>query len=110
MDSSFLSRTTRTALVALALAYAPSALAQPAPTPPPGEKPAPPPAPGAVAEARKLSDAFVSVAERVSPSVVQIDVTARDENADQVTRLFGKNQDSPIARGTGSGVIFTADG
>ena len=37
-------------------------------------------------------------------------MTARDENADQVTRFFGKNQDSPIARGTGSGVIFTADG
>jgi S1-C subfamily serine protease len=64
----------------------------------------------AQAEARKLSDGFVAVAERVSPSVVQIDVTSRDENADQLTRLFGRNQDSPIARGTGSGVIFTADG
>ena len=32
-------------------------------------------------EARKLSDAFVSVAERVSPSVVQIDVSVRDESA-----------------------------
>jgi Do/DeqQ family serine protease len=42
--------------------------------------------------------------------VVQIDVTARDEAADQVTRFFGQNQDSPIARGTGSGVLFTADG
>ncbi|MBX3190115.1 MAG: trypsin-like peptidase domain-containing protein [Labilithrix sp.] len=74
---------------------------------------APPPAaaaPAAVAEARKLSDAFVAVAERVSPSVVQIDVTARDDSSDQISRLFGKNQDSPVARGTGSGVVFTADG
>jgi S1-C subfamily serine protease len=97
--------------VALALALAstvvaPVAFAQQAPA----EKPAPVAAPAAVAEARKLSDAFVSVAERVSPSVVQIDVTARDESADQITRFFGKNQDSPVARGTGSGVVFTADG
>lgn len=93
--------------LALALTtLAPSALAQQGPA----DKPAPTAAPGAVAEARKLSDAFVSVAERVSPSVVQIDVTARDESADQITRFFGKNQDSPIARGTGSGVVFTPDG
>src|SRR5690349_8043326 len=68
------------------LVSAPSAFAQGADKPPPA-------APGALAEARKLSDAFVSVAERVSPSVVQIDVTARDESADQITRFFGKNQD-----------------
>jgi serine protease Do len=108
-----LTRTARRARRALTVAsvlamtaLAPSAFAQATP----GDKPPPPAAPGAVAEARKLSDAFVSVAEKVSPSVVQIDVTARDESADQITRFFGKNQDSPIARGTGSGVIFTADG
>jgi len=76
------------------------------------DKPPPvtPQAAAAQAEAKKLSDGFVSVADRVSPAVVQIDVTARDENADQVLRFFGKNQDSPVARGTGSGVVFTSDG
>jgi S1-C subfamily serine protease len=69
-----------------------------------------PQAVAAQAEAKRLSDGFVSVADRVSPAVVQIDVTARDENADQVLRFFGRNQDSPIAHGTGSGVIFTPDG
>ena len=115
--SSLVARSGRTALFVVGLtALAGTAFAQPAQgdkpadKPPAADKPPPPPAPGAVAEARKLSDAFVSVAERVSPSVVQIDVTARDESADQITRFFGKNQDTPIARGTGSGVIFTADG
>jgi serine protease Do len=86
------------AVVAFVLTLSSAAFAQQ--TPPSAAK----------AEAAKLSDAFVSVAEKVSPSVVQIEVTARDENADQLSRLFGQHQDSPIARGTGSGVIISADG
>jgi len=65
--------------------------------------------PSTPTEARKLSDAFVQVADKVSPSVVQIEVTAREE-PDPLTKMFGRTQDSPIARGTGSGVVFTQDG
>jgi serine protease Do len=62
-------------------------------------------------EARKLSDAFVGVAEKVSPSVVQLDVTVRDENADTIGKLLGRRgTDSPVSRGLGSGVIFSTDG
>ncbi len=118
---------TRSALV-LALVLLPSlvskeALAQPV-QPPATTQPAvavkpdgPAPTPqspahiqAAQSEARKLSDAFVAVADKVGSAVVQIEVTARDESADQVSRFFGRNGEGPIARGTGSGVIFTADG
>jgi serine protease Do len=61
-------------------------------------------------EARRLSDAFVNVAERVSPSVVQIDVTSREQSSDPLTRMLGGGDASPVARGTGSGVVFTPDG
>jgi serine protease Do len=87
------------------------AAAQPAPGQPAPPAPSPAQLQASQAEARRLSDAFSSVAERVSPSVVQIDVTSRDENPDSAARLFGRtNGDSPIARGTGSGVVFTPDG
>jgi S1-C subfamily serine protease len=62
-------------------------------------------------EARRLSDAFAGVAEKVSPSVVQIEVAVR-EQTQQVVRWY-KNPSSgetPVQRGMGSGVIFTADG
>jgi len=63
------------------------------------------------AEARRLSEGFVAVADRVSPSVVQIDVTTHDEKADIIGRMLGRGgADEPIARGMGSGVVFTPDG
>ena len=64
------------------------------------------------AEAKKLSDAFVAVAEKVSPSVVQIEVTSHDENPDDVLRWIGHGGrgDTPIAHSTGAGVIFTDGG
>jgi Do/DeqQ family serine protease len=63
------------------------------------------------AEARRLSEGFVAVADRVSPSVVQIDVTARDEKADLLSHMLGHGGgDEAIARGMGSGVVFTPDG
>jgi len=68
------------------------------------------------AEARRLSEGFVAVADRASPSVVQIYVTARDEKADLLARMFGAGQggagqgDDPVAHGMGSGVVLSPDG
>jgi Do/DeqQ family serine protease len=75
----------------------------------------PPPTPAQVqastAEARRLSDAFVAVAERVSPSVVMVDVTARDEKVELLSHFFGRSgAGEPVARGMGSGVVYSADG
>ncbi|NOU34158.1 MAG: PDZ domain-containing protein [Polyangiaceae bacterium] len=91
-----------------------TALAQPAPKVAPKAAPAAEVAPvnaASQAEARKLSDAFVNVAERVSPSVVQIDVTTREESRDSLSHIFGKGgSDTAVSRGLGSGVVFTQDG
>jgi Do/DeqQ family serine protease len=63
------------------------------------------------AEARRMSDAFVAVAERVSPSVVMVDVTARDEKVELLSHFFGRSGAAePVARGMGSGVVYSADG
>src|SRR5580704_14974006 len=104
------------ASLAAASAVAP-ALAQPARPPAGAPAAAPVPTPAQVqastAEARRLSDGFVAVADRVGPSVVQIDVTARDEKADLFSRFLGRSAaggDGPVARGMGSGVVFSADG
>jgi Do/DeqQ family serine protease len=63
------------------------------------------------AEARRLSDAFASVADKVSPSVVQIEVAVR-EQSEQTARWYKNtpSTETPVQRGMGSGVIFNADG
>jgi serine protease Do len=77
---------------------------------PTGARP-PPQVAQSQAEAQRLSDAFVFVADKVGPSVVQIDVTERDQRQDPLIRWLGSNGgEPPIARGTGSGVVFSADG
>jgi Do/DeqQ family serine protease len=81
-------------------------------TPAPPAVPTPAQVQASTAEARRLSEGFVAVADRVSPTVVQIDVTARSEKADAMARFFGRGGggDEPIARAMGSGVVFTPDG
>jgi S1-C subfamily serine protease len=63
------------------------------------------PAPAAV-QLRALGNAFVEVAEKVSPTVVQIEVAIAKPEA-TATRWI---KDDAVARGMGSGVIFSADG
>jgi Do/DeqQ family serine protease len=68
--------------------------------------------PTAPIEARRLSEGFAAVAEKVSPSVVQIEVTVR-EPAPQSIRWYKSPSgtgETPIQRGMGSGVIFNTDG
>jgi Do/DeqQ family serine protease len=113
-----MSPSVRAAALPLALAFialASSAFAQspaPAASPPPAvSMPTPAQVQASTAEAKRLSEGFVAVAERASPSVVQIDVTARDEQADVLSRFFGHaGGEEPVARGMGSGVVFTPDG
>src|SRR5690242_420724 len=100
-----MSRTLRIFPGALILAFAGVASAEPTTTTT-TTAPAPAQVQAAKAEALKLSDAFVSVAEKVSPAVVQIDVTTRDDNEAQLSRALGLgDSNSPIHRGMGSGVL-----
>ena len=69
-------------------------------------------APTAPIEARRLSEGFAAVAEKVSPSVVQIEVTVR-EPTPQTIRWYKSPSgtgETPIQRGMGSGVIFNTYG
>jgi serine protease Do len=58
------------------------------------------------ADARRLGEAFSDIAERVSPSVVQIDVTVGSET-NSPFRWFRADG---VQRGMGSGVVFSTDG
>jgi Do/DeqQ family serine protease len=120
MSSSLRVLASSLALFASALASSPT-FAQSAPAPrvaaaaapaPPPPVPTPAQVQASTAEARRLSEGFVAVAERASPSVVQIDVTVRDQRADLLAHVFGSGSggEDPVARGMGSGVVFTPDG
>ncbi len=61
-------------------------------------------------EARRLSDAFVAVSEKASPFVVRIDVVAKSDAPAQGFPFSFGQQESPVQRGNGSGVVFTSDG
>ncbi len=64
------------------------------------------------AEARRLSDAFSAVADRVSPSVVQLEVAVRERSQASVRWYRGGPgaDETAVQRGMGSGVVLTADG
>ena len=99
-------------LVFSILALSSVATAQPKGPPIPAAPPAtavkPPSGPpsATVAQVRKLGDAFSEVAEKVSPAVVQIDVTVGNVNESQLRWL----KSDGVQRGMGSGVVFSADG
>lgn len=73
-------------------------------------KPTLPAAPAArvtsLPELKKFSEGLADVAEKVSPSVVQIEVTLATEGS-SLLRITGSEGSK---RGLGSGVLFTADG
>src|SRR5687768_1810681 len=69
--------------------------------------------PAAPIEARRLSEGFAAVAEKVSPSVVQIEVTVREPTSQSLRWYKGGpsgTTETPAQRGMGSGVVFNAEG
>lgn len=69
-----------------------------------------PPSPEKVQKAKEFSEAITAVAEKVSPSVVQIDVAVRDESGDGLPWWMKKKNDAGVVRGNGSGVLISSDG
>ena len=98
------------AAVSGAIATHAPALADP---PPPRATPAPID-PGALSDARRISNAFVQVADRVSPSVVSIRVARRGDPRRMAFPFpfgpQGPGDEGPMQRGMGSGVIIDAQG
>src|SRR5665213_525378 len=72
----------------------------------------------ALSLARQLNEAFIEVADKVSPSVVVIEVTEKasaDDNDEQGSfwgrrRRRGKTQHPRKMEGEGSGVVISEDG
>lgn len=88
-----------------------------APLPPAAGLTAPIDVDAAIAGARSLGDAFASVAERVSPSVVSIRIEARQPQlrgpGGQFRLMPGYGMpeaDQNVVHGSGSGVIISSDG
>lgn len=74
-----------------------------------------PPVPQLNADAAAFNNAFVQVAEKVTPSIVQITVVSKAKNSieipDRFHNFFGFRGDMPQERqGGGSGIIISNDG
>lgn len=74
-----------------------------------------PVATAAVNQATQLSDAFASVAEHVSPSVVTVKIEAKQEMPEifrnnPFFRVPDNDEGGGVVKGSGSGVIFRSDG
>jgi serine protease Do len=70
-----------------------------------------PPAPAVTDRGRQpkeLSDAVIAVAEKVSPSVVQVDVAVKPREDVSIPWLM--RSETALVRGNGSGVILSSDG
>ena len=61
-------------------------------------------------QATDLSDAFVHVAKRLGPSVVQIEITTEAGASAAPTGASDRATDSPVARARASGVVLKSDG